>query len=92
MIVEAVPRSGTAVLNADDPLVTKMAVACSGSVIYFSLNADNETLRRQASRGRRSVTLESGRNGDLIVPRQGRKSMPLVWTPSSRPPSRAVPG
>jgi cyanophycin synthetase len=80
VIVEAVPRSGTAVLNADDPLVAKMAAACSGSVIYFSLNADNETLRRQASRGRRAVTVETGRNGDLIVLRQGRKSLPLVWT------------
>jgi cyanophycin synthetase len=80
VIVEAVPRDGTAVLNADDPLVAKMAVACSGSVIYFSMHADNETLRRQASRGRRAVTLESGRNGDLIVLRQGRKSLPLVLT------------
>jgi cyanophycin synthetase len=80
VIVEAVPRSGTAVLNADDPLVVKMAAASSGSVIYFSMNPDNETLRRQASRGRRSVTIESGRNGDLIVLRQGRKSLPLVWT------------
>ena len=92
VIVEAVPRSGTAVLNADDPLVTKMAVACSGSVIYFSLNADNETLRRQASRGRRSVTIESGRNGDLIVLRQGRRACPWFGLTSSRPPSRAVPG
>jgi cyanophycin synthetase len=80
VIVEAVPRSGSAVLNADDPLVVKMAAACSGSVIYFSLNPDNETLRRQASRGRRSVTVESGRGGDLIVLRQGRKSLPLVYT------------
>jgi cyanophycin synthetase len=80
VIVEAVPRSGTAVLNADDPLVVKMAGACSGSVIYFGMNPENETLRRQASRGRRSVTIESGRNGDLIVLRQGRKSLPLVLT------------
>jgi cyanophycin synthetase len=80
VIVEAVPRSGTAVLNADDPLVVKMAAACSGSVIYFSMHPDNETLRRQASRGRRSVTVESGRGGDLIVLRQGRKSLPLVLT------------
>jgi cyanophycin synthetase len=80
VIVEAVPRSGTAVLNADDPLVAKMAAACSGSVIYFSLNPENETLRRQASRGRRSVTIEASRNGDLIVLRQGRKSLPLVLT------------
>jgi cyanophycin synthetase len=80
VIVEAVPRSGTAVLNADDELVSQMARHCSGSVIYFSLDPENEILKRQASRGRRSVTLENGRNGEMIVLRQGRKSMPLVWT------------
>ena len=80
VIVEAVPRSGTAVLNADDPYVQPMGRHCSGSVIYFSLDPDNETLKRQASRGRRSVTIETGRNGEMIVLRQGRKSMPLVWT------------
>ncbi|HUG95093.1 MAG TPA: cyanophycin synthetase [Pleomorphomonadaceae bacterium] len=80
VIVEAVPRDGSAVLNADDPLVAKMAAACSGAVIYFSLNPDHETLRRQASRGRRAVTVEPGRNGEMIVLRQGRKSLPLVWT------------
>src|SRR3990172_6622770 len=35
VVVEAVPRSGTAVLNADDPLVAAMGRHCSGSVIYF---------------------------------------------------------
>jgi len=80
VVVEAVPRDGTAVLNADDPLVAAMGRHCSGSVIYFSMDPDNEAIRRQASRGRRAVTLEPGRNGDMIVLRQGRKSMPLVWT------------
>jgi cyanophycin synthetase len=80
VIVEAVPRDGTAVLNADDPYVAAMARHCSGSVIYFSMDPDNEIIRRQASRGRRSVSLEPGRNGEMIVLRQGRKSMPLVWT------------
>ena len=80
VVVEAVPRDGSAVLNADDPLVVRMASACSGSVIYFSLDPNHETLRRQASRGRRSVTVEPGRNGEMIVLRQGRKSLPLVWT------------
>jgi cyanophycin synthetase len=80
VIVEAVPRDGTAVLNADDPLVAAMANHCSGSVIYFSLDPENEILKRQASRGRQSVTLEPGRNGEMIVMRHGRKSMPLVWT------------
>jgi cyanophycin synthetase len=80
VVVEAVPRDGTAVLNADDPLVAAMGRHCSGSVIYFSTDPENEIIKRQASRGRRGVTLEPGRNGEMIVLRQGRKSMPLVWT------------
>jgi cyanophycin synthetase len=80
VVVEAVPRDGTAVLNADDPLVAAMGRHCSGSVIYFSMDPENERVRRQASRGRRAVTIESGQNGEMIVLRQGRKSMPLVWT------------
>jgi cyanophycin synthetase len=80
VVVEAVPRDGVAVLNADDPLVAAMARHCSGSVVYFSMDGDNDILKRQASRGRRAVTLERGRNGEMIVLRHGRKSMPLVWT------------
>ena len=80
VVVEAVPRSGTAVLNADDPLVAAMGRHCSGSVIYFSTDPENEIIKRQASRGRRAVTVEMGTNGEMIVLRQGRKSMPLVWT------------
>jgi cyanophycin synthetase len=80
VLVEAVPRSGTAVLNADDPLVAAMGRHCSGSVIYFSMDPNNELIRRQTSRGRRAVTIEPGRNGDMIVLRQGRKNLPLVWT------------
>ena len=80
VIVEAVPRDGVAVLNADDPLVAEMARHCSGSVIYFSMDPEHDRLKFQASRGRRAVTLEQGRNGEMIVLRQGRKSMALVWT------------
>jgi cyanophycin synthetase len=80
VVVEAVPRDGVAVLNADDPLVAEMARASSGAVIYFSMDPDHERLKFQASRGRRAVTLEPGNNGEMIVLRQGRKSMSLVWT------------
>ena len=80
VVVEAVPRDGVAVLNADDPLVAAMARHSSGSVIYFSTDPEHERLKFQASRGRRAVTLEQGRNGEMIVLRQGRKSMSLVWT------------
>jgi cyanophycin synthetase len=80
VVVEAVPRDGVAVLNADDPLVVAMARHTSGSVVYFSMDPENERIKFQAARGRRAVTLEQGRNGEMIVLRQGRKSMSLVWT------------
>ena len=80
VVVAAVPRSGTAVLNADDEIVAGMARACSGSVIYFSMRADNERIERHCGRGGRAVTVEAGRNGDMIVLRDGRRAMPLVWT------------
>jgi cyanophycin synthetase len=80
VVVEAVPRDGVAVLNADDPLVAAMSRHTSGSVIYFSMDPEHDRLKFQASRGRRAVTLEQGRNGEMIVLRQGRKSMDLVWT------------
>jgi len=37
VVVEAVPRSGTAVLNADDPHVARMARHCAGRVVFFSM-------------------------------------------------------
>jgi cyanophycin synthetase len=80
VIVEAVPRDGSAVLNADDPNVLAMSRHTSGSVIYFSMDPEHERLKFQASRGRRAVTVEQGRNGEKIVLRHGRKSMDLVWT------------
>ena len=80
VVVEAVPRDGVAVINADDPLVLAMARHTSGSVIYFSMDPEHERLKFQASRGRRAVTVEQGRNGEKIVLRHGRKSMDLVWT------------
>src|SRR2546422_8254891 len=38
VVVEAVPRSGSAVLNADDPLVARMGRHCAGEVVYFSMS------------------------------------------------------
>ena len=37
VVVEAVPRAGTAVLNADDHLVYRMGRHCDGRVILFSI-------------------------------------------------------
>ena len=37
VVVEAVPRSGTAVLNADDHLVYRLGRHCAGRVVLFSM-------------------------------------------------------
>ncbi|MDE9364476.1 cyanophycin synthetase [Luteipulveratus sp. YIM 133132] len=84
VVVEAVPRDGFAVLNADDPLVRAMRRRCSGTVIWFSLEPPDSPVRQfideQCRRGRRAVVLEPSDRGEMIVLRQGRRSMPLAWT------------
>jgi cyanophycin synthetase len=79
VIVEAVPRSGFAVLNADDELVVEMRKHCSGSVILFSMNEDNELVERWVRRGRKAVTLQRGSRGEMMVIREGRRTMPIGW-------------
>jgi cyanophycin synthetase len=79
VVVEAVPKTGWAVLNADDPLVLEMRKHCSGSVILFSMQERNEFVDRWVRRGRKAVVLERGPLGELIVIREGRRSMPITY-------------
>jgi cyanophycin synthetase len=79
VIVEAVPKSGWAVLNADDPLVVEMRRACSGSVILFSMQEKNELIERWVRRGRKAVVLERSALGEKMVIRDGRRTMPIAW-------------
>ncbi len=84
VIVEAVPRNGFAVLNADDPLVAKMARSCSGDVVWFTMSAPGSAewtrVDDHCRRGGRAVVLEHGDLGDMIVIKHGRRSMQLAWT------------
>jgi cyanophycin synthetase len=79
VIVEAVPREGTAVLNADDPLVVEMRGHCSGRVILFSMRSDDELIERWVRRGRKAVVLEPDDQGELMVIRDGRRTMPIGY-------------
>src|SRR3712207_9019186 len=45
--VEAVQRDGTAVLNAEDPLVAEMAAATAGRAIYFAQSARHPVMRSE---------------------------------------------
>ena len=50
VLVEAVPRDGHAVLNADDPLVRQMRRRCSGQMVWTSI------AQRDTPKGPRSAT------------------------------------
>ncbi|MBA2531234.1 MAG: cyanophycin synthetase [Nocardioidaceae bacterium] len=84
VVVEAVPRDGSAVLNADDPLVRQMRRRCSGQVVWFSMAAPDDPVRElidsHCRRGGRAVVLDSSDKGEMIVVRHGRRDMQLAWT------------
>jgi cyanophycin synthetase len=79
VVVEAVPRNGYAVLNADDPLVLEMRRHCSGNVILFTMQEKHDLVERWIRRGRKAVVLERGPRGEMMVIREGRRTMPIAW-------------
>jgi cyanophycin synthetase len=85
VLVEAVPRSGTAVLNADDPHVYRMARHCAGRVILFSMakakGSDGfDRVDGHTSRGNAAFCLEDTNQGELMVLRHGPRKMPVLYT------------
>ena len=84
VIVEAVPRNGFAVLNADDPLVRAMRKRCSGRISWFTMAEPGTEVRDSVDdhcrRGGRAVVLERSELGEMIVIKQGPRSMQLAWT------------
>lgn len=79
VVVEAVPKTGFGVLNADDELVAGMRKACSGSVILFSMQERNDLVERWVRRGGKAVVLEKGPRGEMMVIKEGRRTMPIAW-------------
>src|SRR2546425_7242066 len=79
VVVEAVPRTGFAVLNADDPLVAEMRRHCSGSVIFFTMQESNPLVERWIRRGGKAVSLQRSSRGEMMVIREGRRTMPIAW-------------
>ncbi|HYM83973.1 MAG TPA: Mur ligase family protein, partial [Candidatus Dormibacteraeota bacterium] len=85
VVVEAVPGSGSAVLNADDPLVARMARHCAGRIVYFSMQTTKgeegyDRVDGHLGRGGAAFCLQRTPEGELIVLRLGQRTMPLLYT------------
>ncbi len=85
VVVEAVPRSGTAVLNADDSHVYRMGRHCAGRVVLFSMSTTKgedgfDRVDGHTGRGGAAFCLESSAEGELIVLKLGPRTMPVLYT------------
>ncbi|HEX5829053.1 MAG TPA: Mur ligase family protein, partial [Candidatus Limnocylindrales bacterium] len=85
VIVEAVPRSGSAVLNADDPHVYRMGRHCAGRVVLFSMAKQKgedgyDRVDGHTSRGNAAFCLEDTPQGELMVLKHGPRKMPVLYT------------
>jgi cyanophycin synthetase len=80
--VDLVLPGGTAVLNADQPMLVEMASLCDGAVIFFAADPDLPALVEHRAQGKRTVfvrngqvILASGTNEKAVV---GLKGIPLT--------------
>ena len=85
VIVEAVPRSGSAVLNADDPHVYRMGRHCAGRVVLFSMATEKgedgyDRIDGHSGRGGAAFCLDQTPQGELVVLRLGSRKMPVLYT------------
>ena len=70
-----------AVLNADDPLVLKMAGHTEAkSICYVTMNPQHTLVREHIRAGGRACALEAGVNGQMITLYDHGGHIPLLWT------------
>jgi len=72
--VDIVLPDGVAVLNANDPLVLKMAELCDGSVILFGMNPETPAITEHRYQGGRAVFVRYGR----LIMATGKDEVTLV--------------
>jgi len=70
-----------AVLNADDPLVLKMAAYTEARhICYVTMNPQHALVREHIRAGGRACALEAGVNGQMITLYDKGSHIPLLWT------------
>jgi cyanophycin synthetase len=71
----------TAVLNADDPLVLRMADHTDAkNICYVTMNPTHSLVREHIRHGGRAVSLETGINGQMITIYDHGTHIPLLWS------------
>ena len=85
VLVDAVPRSGTAVLNADDDHVYRMGRRCDGSVVLFTMHKAKgedgyDRVDGHTNRGNAAFCLEDTAQGELMVLKHGPRKLPVLYT------------
>ena len=68
VIVQNVADNGVAVLNANDPIVARMADNCPGTVTFFACNRRHPVMATHRAQGRRVVYVEDG----MVVASEGK--------------------
>jgi len=87
--VDVVLPTGTSVLNADDPMIVKMAELSKGEVMYFSQEPDSPVVTAHQEKDGRSIivspsviTLKQGKVDKLVIPIPSAvKEASLEWAP-----------
>ena len=70
-----------AVLNADDPLVLKMAGYTEAkNICYVTMNPNHTLVREHVRAGGRACALEAGVNGQMMTLYDRGGHIPLLWT------------
>jgi cyanophycin synthetase len=69
VIVQNVGTQGTAVLNATDPNVAKMATTCPGQVTFFAIDPNLSVMMTHRAQGKRTLF----RDGNAIVCAEGTR-------------------
>jgi len=71
----------TAILNADDPLVLRMASYTDArNLCYVTMNPQHALVREHVRAEGRAVSLENGVNGQMITIYDRGAHIPLLWT------------
>jgi cyanophycin synthetase len=69
VIVQNVAPTGTAVLNAADPMVANMAAVCPGSITFFAKDVHHPVMTAHRAQGRRVLFVEN----NAIVAAEGKR-------------------